>query len=44
MTLGQLSNHLLQLVDHAYFTGKITLGDNEPLAQLLDVIDVAWGR
>ena len=44
MTLGQLRNHLLKLLDQSYLAGKITLGNNEPLAQLLDVIDVAWGK
>ena len=44
MTLGQLRNHLFKLVDQSYLAGKITLGDNEPFAQKLDVIDVAWGK
>ncbi len=44
MTLGQLRNHLLKLVDYPYVAGNITLGNNEPLAQFLYVIDVAWGK
>lgn len=42
--LGQLRNHPLKLVDQSYLGGKITLGDNEPLTQLLDVIDLVWGK